>query len=114
MVVQWRFSRHSCPNKIFKCSANALSSILAQMINLSIATGVYPKKLKMAKIIPISKADDNTDANDYRPISLLSSNVNRIFEKLIFNRMKSFIEKNLNLLSPSQYWFTQNPLITQF
>lgn len=74
------------------------------MINLSIATGVYPKKLKMAKIIPISKGDDNTDAHNYWPISLLS-NVNRIFEKLIFNRMKSFIEKNINLPSPSQYGF---------
>ena len=57
----------------------------------------------MAKIIPIFKADDNTDANNYRPISLLS-NFNRSFEKLIFNRMKSFIEKN-NLFSPSQYGF---------
>ena len=57
----------------------------------------------MAKIIPIFKADDNTDANNYRPISLLS-NFNRIFEKLIFNRMKSFIEKN-NLFCPSQYGF---------
>ena len=55
----------------------------------------------MAKIIPIFKADDNTDANNYRPISLLS-NFNRIFEKLIFNRMESFIGKN-NLFSPSQY-----------
>ena len=57
----------------------------------------------MAKIIPIFKADDNTDANNYRPISLLS-NFNRIFEKLIFNRMESFIEKN-NLFSPSRYGF---------
>ena len=31
-------------------------------------TGVYPKKLKMAKIIPIFKADDNTGAKNYRPI----------------------------------------------
>ena len=52
----------------------------------------------MAKIIPFFKADDNSDANNYRPISLLS-NFNRIFEKLIFNRMESFIEKNV-LFSP--------------
>ena len=64
---------------------------------------MYPNKLKMAKIIPIFKADDNTDPNNYRPISLLS-NFNRIFEKLVFSRMESFIEQN-NLLSPSQYGF---------
>ena len=94
---------YSYPTKILKSSANFISSTLAQIINLSIATGVYPKKLKMAKIIPIFKADDNTDANNYRPISLLS-NFNRIFEKLIFNRMESFIEKK-NVFSPSQYGF---------
>ena len=47
----------------------------------------------MAKIIPIFKADDKTDANNYRPISLLS-NFNQIFEKLI-----------CNLFSPSQNGF---------
>ena len=66
-------------------------------------SGVYPSKLKMAKIIPVFKQDDETDANNYRPISLLS-NFNRIFEKIIFKRMESFIEHK-NLLSPSQYGF---------
>jgi hypothetical protein len=43
------------------------------------ASGIYPTKLKMAKIIPVHKSEDETDANNYRPISLLS-NFNRIFE----------------------------------
>ena len=64
---------YSCLTKILKCSANVISSTLAQIINLSISTGVYPKKLKMAKVIPIFKAHDNTDANNYKPISLLSN-----------------------------------------
>ena len=57
----------------------------------------------MAKIIPIFKPDDDTDPSNYRPISLLS-NFNRIFEKLIFKRMESFIAQH-NMLSPSQYGF---------
>ena len=57
----------------------------------------------MARIIPIFKADDNTDALNYSSISLLA-NFNRIFEKLIFNRMESSIEKD-NLFSPSHYGF---------
>ena len=60
-------------------------------------------KLKMAKIIPIFKTNDNTDPNNYKPISLLC-NFNRIFEKLIFKRVESFIEQN-NPLSPSQCGF---------
>ena len=73
------------------------------MTNLTISTGVYPKKLKIAKIIPIFKPDNNTDVNNYRPISL-PTNLNRTFEKQIFNRMASSIEKK-NLLSPSLYGF---------
>ena len=42
----------------------------------------------MSKIIPILKADDETDTCNYRPISLLS-NFNRIFEKIMYDRMKS-------------------------
>ena len=94
---------YSCPTQILKSSSNAISNTLAGIINLSISTGVYPNKLKMTKIVPIFKADDNTDPSNYRPISLLS-NFNRIFEKLIFKRMESFIEQH-NLLSPSQYGF---------
>ena len=94
---------YSCPTKILKCSSNVISNTLAEIINLSISTGVYPNKLKIAKIVPIFKTDDNTDPSNYRPISLLS-NFNRIFEKLIFKRMKSFIAQH-NMLSPSQYGF---------
>ena len=93
----------SCPTQLLKYSSNVISSTLAEIINLSISTGMYPTKLKMAKIIPIFKAEDNTNANNYRPISLLS-NFNRIFEKLVFSRMESFIEQN-DILSPSQYGF---------
>ena len=58
----------------------------------------------MAKIILIFKADDNTNGNNYRPISL-PSNFNRIFEKLVFSRMESLIEQNDILSPPSQYGF---------
>ena len=36
----------------------------------------------MAKIVPVYKADDDTDVNNYRPISLFS-HFNRIFEKMV-------------------------------
>ena len=59
----------------------------------------------MAKVIPIFKSDDNTDPYNYRPISLLSC-FNRIFEKHVYKRMKSFIEDK-NILCTSQYGFRQ-------
>ena len=94
---------YSCPTQLLKYSTNVVSSILAEIINLSISSGIYPTKLKKAKIIPFFKAEDNNNVNNYRPISLLS-NFNRIFEKLVYSRMESFIEQN-DILSPSQYGF---------
>ena len=61
-----------------------------------------PQKLEMSKIIPIFKADDETNTSDFRPISLLS-NFNKIFEKILYDRMRDFIE----LLYSSQYGFRQ-------
>ena len=45
---------------------------LAKILNNSIERGIYPEKLKIAKIVPIFKSDDEIDTNDYRPISLLT------------------------------------------
>ena len=50
-----------CPPRLLKCSPNVISSILADMINSFILNGVYPSKLKMAKVVPVYKADDDTD-----------------------------------------------------
>ena len=63
--------------------------------------GAYPAKLKLSKVIPVFKADDAFDANNYRSISLLS-NFNRTFEKLIYSRMLSYIEHN-DILYTGQY-----------
>ena len=70
---------------------------------MSIKSGSYPSKLKIGKITPIFKSDDESDANNYKPISLLS-NFNRIFEKIMYKRMTSYIEQH-DLLYPSQYGF---------
>ena len=62
--------------------------------------------LGSAKIIPIYKGDDETDPSSYRPISLLSV-FNRIFEKIMYNRLKSYIEDN-EILYKAQYGFRES------
>ena len=52
----------------------------------------HPLKLKFANAIPIHKKGSRTILSNYRPISLLS-NLNKIFEKLIFKSIISFLEK---------------------
>ena len=66
---------------------------------------VFPSKLKEAKVIPVYKSDDETEPGNYRPISLLSV-FNRIFEKLMYHRLKSFLDKN-DVLFKAQYGFRE-------
>ena len=78
---------------------------LSVLINKSVEHGIYPTKLKLAKVIPIHKANDESDPSNYRPISLLSV-FNRIFEKMMYIRLKSFLEK-FSILYDSQYGFRE-------
>ena len=57
---------------------------LMEIMNTSILEGNFPKKLKLAKVVPVFKSGEKTDPNNYRPISLLSI-FNRIFERLKIN-----------------------------
>ena len=77
---------YSCPTQLLKYSCDIISPVLSDILNASVTLGSCPTKLKMSKIIPIFNTDDETDASNYRPISLLS-NFNRIFEKIMYNRM---------------------------
>ena len=65
-----------------------MSKPLAKIMNQSIETGIFPSKLKQAKITPIYKTGDELECGNYRPISLLS-NINRLFEKLMFLQSQS-------------------------
>ena len=98
------YGLYSSPIKLLKCaSSNIIAPILLEMLNISVTLGKYPSKLKLSKITPIFKSGEDNDANNYRPISLLS-NLNRIFEKIMYNRTKDYIDKH-NLLYSSQYGF---------
>ena len=74
-------------------------------MNRSIESDIYPSKLKPTKVVPVLMSDDELDPNNYRPISLLSL-FNRVFEKLMYNRLKSLIDKH-NLLYQCQYGFRE-------
>ncbi len=93
----------SIPANIFKLIQFEVASPLAKIANLSFETGVHPEKLKMAKVIPIYKKGCKLSTSNYRPISLLS-NINKIFEKIVFERVYSFIEKH-EMIYRHQYGF---------
>ena len=100
------YGLYSCPVDFLKASRHLISEALASIFNISVISGKYPRKLKISKIIPLFKADDETDPNNYRPIALLSV-FNRIFEKMMYKRLSKFTEDNM-LLFKSQYGFRKH------
>ena len=94
------------PIKILKTLRVLLSEPLAYLYNRSFLTGVVPEKLKVARVIPVYKKGSKTVMNNYRPISLLSV-FNKLLEKLMYNRLASFLEKN-EILFHGQFSFRSN------
>ena len=91
------------PIKFIKMSAEYTSSVLADRYNKCMQEGVFPSKLKIAKVTPIFKNGCRYTASNYRPISVLSP-FSKIFEKIIYNRLNSYFS-NHNILTNEQFGF---------
>ena len=76
---------------------------IAGLFNHIISTGLYPDQLKIATVIPIFKSGNRCDTKNYRPISLLPV-LDKIFERLIIDRIMSFLIKN-KIISDRQFGF---------
>ena len=79
---------------------------LEYIYNKFMLTGIVPENLKLAKVIPVYKKGSKTEVSNYRSISLLNT-FNKIFEKLIYKRIYSFLKK-YNILNPVQFGFRQS------
>ena len=69
----------------------------------SLNSCIYPSTWKKANVIPVHKKDDKQCVNNYRPVSLLPV-FGKIFEKLIFNEIYSFLDRE-KLLNTNQSGF---------
>ena len=83
---------NSIPTKILKLLSPLISSPLSQIINESLQSGVFPDKMKLAKVIPLFKKGCPLTASNYRPISLLSV-FSKIIEKVMYERLYNFLVK---------------------
>ena len=87
---------HGIPTKIL---------IFIKPINYYPLTDEYPAKLNIAKVIPICKKGYLLIVSNYRPIYLLS-NINKIFEKLVYSRLYSFLNLR-NCIYDLQFGFRE-------
>ena len=83
---------NSIPVDIMSLPKSDISKPLSKIFNLSLLTDVYPDKFKIAKTIPIFKKGDRHLISNYRPISLLP-NLNKLLEKIMFERTYRFLTK---------------------
>ena len=88
---------------LLKRISSSLSGLLSLMINQSLLTGIFPDRLKIAKVLPLYKKDNPYIFDNYRPISLLPS-ISKVFEKVVFKQVYEYFHSN-NLLYKSQYGF---------
>ena len=85
--------------KIICNIANSLTKIINNFAELRCCTSV----LQNARIVLIYKSGDTNDLKNYMPILVLPA-ISKIFEKLMLNKLLSFIEKH-NILNNSQHGF---------
>ena len=95
---------HSIPNDIIHLIKFIIAEPLSDIINHSFNSGKYIDILKISKTIPTYKnKGSKLECNNYRPISLLS-NINKIFEKIMYKRLYDFLEHN-NCIFRNQFGF---------
>jgi len=74
----------------------ALRQSLTRIFNQSLAIGKFPSMWKKSHVIPVHKKGDQSDVNNYRPISLISV-VAKVFERIVFKHVFNFFHDNFVL-----------------
>ena len=80
-------------------------------INLSMSTGQFPDRLKVARIVPLPKAKNHTNVGNYRPISVLNI-FSKIFEKHAYRQLYFYFDSK-GILNDSQYGFRRGRSTSQ-
>ena len=91
--------------RFLKLVSSKIAPYLSELFNKCIQTGHYPTDFKTAKVTPVYKKGQRDSVTNYRPISVLS-NLSKIFETLIYNRIKSIFQSH-DLLSNKQFGFRE-------
>ena len=89
-------------NVVKKCLSE-LCEPLKYIFSLSIETGVFPDKLRIARVSLVYKVGDIGDLTSYRPISVLRCYL-RILERIKYNRLFFYVSQE-KILYLKQFGF---------
>ena len=84
---------YSILTDILKKVGGIIAKPLELLRNVSFSTGAVPDNLKIARVIALYKSGPRTCLSNYRPVSLLSI-FHKILEKLVYNRLTKFFDRN--------------------
>ena len=79
--------------EVLKDAAELICVPFAIIFNESLWRGVFPERWKVARITPIFKSGQQSDMNNFRPISVLSG-VSRLFDKVVHGQLFEFLTAN--------------------
>ena len=88
---------------VVKRVSNEIFVILKYIFNISLSKGVFPDKLKIARVTPIFKKGNNTLVTNYRTISVLPC-FSKLLERIMYNLLYKFLLEN-NILYQKQFGF---------
>ena len=93
-------------NKLLKLSNIIISPFLSNIFYSCIQQEEFSNSLKIAVVVSLFKKGNFNLLTNYRPISIFSQ-ISKIFEKLIYNRINDYLEK-YHVISDKQFGFKQN------
>ena len=88
---------------VVKRVSDEIFVILKHIFNICLAKGVFPDKLKIARVTPIFKKGSNSLVTNYRPISVLPC-FSKLLEHVMYNCLYKFLLEN-NILYQKQFGF---------
>jgi len=94
------------PIIVIKRTSPIISPVLSIHFNHLMKIGKFPEELKIGKITPIYKKENEELLENYRPVSTLPV-FGKIFEKIIYSRLYSFFVSQ-NILHEKQFGFRKN------
>ena len=78
--------------KVIKENKDIIAFLINHDFNNSLSSSAFPTALKYADVRPIFKKDDQTDKENYRPISILPT-LSKVYKRLIYNQMYPYFDK---------------------
>ena len=88
---------------VIKAIYEELKRPLFYIFDQSLKSGIFPDKLRIAKVFPIYKSDKKYVLSNYRPIFALPC-FSRILERIMYNRLYNYLNEN-ETLNDEQFSF---------